>query len=60
MGYIIVMRTMTEEQRKEELRKVEARVKAFAESVERVKALQHEFQREHEGHQKFGPFLKKF
>ena len=51
---------MTEEQRKEELRKVEARVKAFAESVERVKALQHEFQREHEGHQKFGPFLKKF
>ena len=47
----------SEKEVQEEQRKVEARVKAFAESVERVKALQHEFQREHEGHQKFGPFL---
>ena len=48
---------MNEEQKREELKKVEARVKAFAESVESVRALCAEFQREHEGHQKFGPFL---
>ena len=47
----------TEEETREEVRKAEARVKAFAESVESVRALCAEFQREHEGHQKFGPFL---
>jgi len=39
---------MTEEETREEVRKVEARVKAFAESVESVRALCAEFQREHE------------
>ena len=40
MGYIIVMTTMTEEQRKEELRKVENRVRRWNESVQKVKDLQ--------------------
>ena len=39
MGYIIVMRTMTEEQRKEEKRKVENRVKRWNESVKKVQEM---------------------
>ena len=38
--YIITMRTMSEEQRKEEQRKVENRVRRWNESVQKVKDLQ--------------------
>ena len=37
--YIITMQTMTEEQKREEQRKVERRVKEWNESVEKVKTL---------------------
>ena len=55
MGYII---TMTEEQKREEQRKVENRVQRWNESVQKVRDLQREWQKENE--EKFGPFLKKF
>jgi predicted membrane protein len=40
LWYIITMTTMTEEQRKEEQRKVENRVKRWNESVKKVQDLQ--------------------
>jgi len=49
---------MTEEQRKEEQRKVENRVQRWNESVQKVRDLQRDWQKENE--EKFGPFLKKF
>ena len=49
---------MTEEQRQEEQRKVENRVQRWNESVQKVRDLQREWQKENE--EKFGPFLKKF
>ena len=49
---------MTEEQRKEEQRKTENRVRRWNESVQKVRDLQREWQKENE--EKFGPFLKKF
>jgi hypothetical protein len=55
MWYII---TMTEEQKREEQRKTENRVRRWSESVQKVKDLQTKWQRENE--EKFGPFLKKF
>ena len=49
---------MTEKQVKEEQRKTENRVRRWNESVQKVRDLQHEWQKENE--EKFGPFLKKF
>ena len=49
---------MTEEQKREEQRKVENRVQRWNESVQKVRDLQREWQKENE--EKFGPFLKKF
>jgi len=49
---------MTEEQRKEEQRKRENGLKRWNESVQKVRELQREWQKENE--KKFGPFLKKF
>jgi hypothetical protein len=49
---------MTEEQVKEEQRKTENRVRRWNESVQKVRDLQREWQKENE--EKFGPFLKKF
>jgi hypothetical protein len=46
---------MTEEQKREEQRKVENRVRRWNESVQKVKDLQANWQRENE--EKFGPFL---
>ena len=58
LWYIITMRTMNEEERKEEQRKTENRVRRWNESVQHVRNLQREWQRENE--EKFGPFLQKF
>jgi hypothetical protein len=52
MGYII---TMTEEQKREEQRKTENRVQRWNESVDDVRQLQLEWQRDNEA--QFGPFL---
>ena len=49
---------MNEEERKEEQRKTENRVRRWNESVQHVRNLQREGQRENE--EKFGPFLQKF
>ena len=49
---------MTEEQVKEEQRKTENRVRRWNESVQKVRDLQREWQKENE--EKFGPFLNKF
>jgi len=49
---------MTEEQKREEQRKTENRVQRWNESVQKVRDLQREWQKENE--EKFGPFLKKF
>ena len=49
---------MTEEQVKEEQRKTENRVRRWNESVQKVRDLQREWQKENE--EKLGPFLKKF
>ena len=49
---------MTEEQRKEEQRKTQARVERWNETLQKVRDLQREWQKENE--EKFGPFLKKF
>jgi hypothetical protein len=49
---------MTEEQKREEQRKVKNRVQRWNESVQHVQDLQREWQKENE--EKFGPFLKKF
>ena len=49
---------MTEKQVKEEQRKTENRVRRWNESVQKVRDLQREWQKENE--EKFGPFLKKF
>ena len=49
---------MTEKQVKEEQRKTENRVRRWNESVQKVRDLQHEWQKENE--EKFGPSLKKF
>jgi hypothetical protein len=46
---------MTEEQKREEQRKVENRVQRWNESVQKVRDLQREWQKENE--EKFGPFL---
>jgi len=51
-------KTMTEEQRKEEQRKRKNSLKRWNESVQKVRELQREWQKENE--KKFGPFLKKF
>ena len=51
--YIITMTTMTEEQKREEQRKVENRVKRWNESVEKVKALVREWRAEHLTNGKF-------
>ena len=48
----------TEEQKREEQRKVENRVQRWNESVQKVRDLQREWQKENE--EKFGPFLNKF
>jgi len=49
---------MTEEETREELRKTENRLKRWEESLQKVRDLQREWQKENE--EKFGPFLKKF
>ena len=49
---------MTEKQVKEEQRKTENRVRRWNESVQKVRDLQRDWQKENE--EKFGPFLKKF
>ena len=49
---------MTEEQKREEQRKTENRVRRWNESVQKVRDLQREWQKENE--EKFGPFVKKF
>ena len=49
---------MTERERKEEQRKTKNRLQRWSESVQKVRDLQREWQKENE--EKFGPFLKKF
>ena len=49
---------MTEEQRKEQLRKLKNRLQRWGESLQKTKDLQREWQKENE--EKFGPFLRKF
>ena len=53
-----VRMTMNEEQRKELERKRNNGVRRWNESVQKVRRLQREWQKENE--KKFGPFLKKF
>ena len=50
VGYIIVVRekNMTEEQKKEELRKVENRVRRWNESVKKVQELQENWKKENQ------------
>ena len=49
---------MTEEEIKEELRKQRNRLERWNESVQKVRELQREWQKENE--ERFGPFLQKF
>jgi hypothetical protein len=49
---------MTEEQKREEQRKTKNRLQRWSESVQKVRDLQREWQKENE--EKLGPFLKKF
>jgi hypothetical protein len=49
---------MTEEQKREEQRKTENRLQRWSESVQKVRDLQREWQKENE--EKFGPFLNNF
>ena len=58
--YIITMTTMTEEQKREEQRKVVERVKRWNESVAKVQALQAAWQREELARNPNKVFLKEF
>jgi hypothetical protein len=49
---------MTEEETREELRKQRNRLERWNESVQKVRELQREWQKENE--ERFGPFLQKF
>ena len=57
-SFVLYYSKMNEEQKREEQRKVENRVRRWNESVQHVRNLQREWQRENE--EKFGPFLQKF